>query len=204
MVVLLAAILVSQFVPLRGTTPPTETAATPEPTTPPTAEPTASAPILTTQPMATPPAPATEPAARPPTTTIEPTPATPTAPNTLATPTTPQGQYEMGEDYFYGLGATDPTATAPTVSTTPAATLATPTTPQGQYAMGENYFYGLGGVSKDPEQAIVWYRKAADQGYSKAQSTLGKLYENGWGVQQDYKQARILVPQGRRSGRRIR
>ena len=37
---------------------------------------------------------------------------------------------------------------------------------------------------------MVWYRKAADQGYSDAQLRLGALYESGFGVQRDYGQAK--------------
>ena len=32
------------------------------------------------------------------------------------------------------------------------------------------------GVPQDFEQAAVWYRRAAEQGYARAQSSLGALY----------------------------
>jgi TPR repeat protein len=47
----------------------------------------------------------------------------------------------------------------------------------------------LNEVKQDRTQAIVWYRRAADQGNSDAQYNLGFLYENGQGVSQDYEQA---------------
>ncbi|MBF0429003.1 MAG: sel1 repeat family protein [Magnetococcales bacterium] len=42
------------------------------------------------------------------------------------------------------------------------------------------------GVLKNDEQAVVWYRKAAEQGSVNAQLALGRMYENGYGVPQDY------------------
>jgi TPR repeat protein len=38
-------------------------------------------------------------------------------------------------------------------------------------------------------QAVEWYRKAAEQGHAKAQSSLGVRYYIGEGVPQDYAQA---------------
>jgi TPR repeat protein len=76
--------------------------------------------------------------------------------------------------------ATEPTLIAPTA----------PTTPQAQYAMGANCEWGYGGVKSDYQQAMNWYRKAADQGYADAQFKLGWLYENGLGIEKDYSQAK--------------
>jgi TPR repeat protein len=47
------------------------------------------------------------------------------------------------------------------------------------YANGE-------GVTRDYAEAVKWYRKAANQGYARAQSNLGTMYSNGHGVPQDY------------------
>jgi TPR repeat protein len=44
---------------------------------------------------------------------------------------------------------------------------------------------------KDFTQATAWYRKAADQGYTRAQFNLGWAYFNGQGVTQDNAQAAI-------------
>jgi TPR repeat protein len=52
------------------------------------------------------------------------------------------------------------------------------------------YDDGLG-VPQDYEQAVAWYRKAADQGYSVSQYNLGVMYAQGQGVQQDYVQAHM-------------
>jgi TPR repeat protein len=50
-------------------------------------------------------------------------------------------------------------------------------------------YYNGEGVPQDYEEAIKWYRKAADQGDASAQFNLGVSYEYGKGVPQDYVQA---------------
>ena len=50
------------------------------------------------------------------------------------------------------------------------------------------YDQGLG-VARDYAQAVVWYRKAADQGNAVAQNNLGFMYDQGLGVARDYAQA---------------
>lgn len=45
------------------------------------------------------------------------------------------------------------------------------------------------GVPKDDQQAVIWYRKAADQGFAEAQLYLGKHYDSGHGVAKDERQA---------------
>ena len=54
--------------------------------------------------------------------------------------------------------------------------------------MGNSYYYGQG-VSQDYNEAAKWYRKAAEQGYEKAQYNLGNSYYYGRGVSQDYNEA---------------
>jgi uncharacterized protein len=41
------------------------------------------------------------------------------------------------------------------------------------------------GVAQDYAQAVVWYRKAADQGAALAQFELGLMYRQGHGAPQD-------------------
>ena len=48
-----------------------------------------------------------------------------------------------------------------------------------------------GGVPQDYAEALKWYRKAADQGFAKAQNNLGIMYDRGQGVLQDYVQAHM-------------
>ena len=44
---------------------------------------------------------------------------------------------------------------------------------------------------QDFAQAVIWYRKAADQESAAAQNNLGLMYENGRGVPQDYIRAHM-------------
>jgi TPR repeat protein len=90
-------------------------------------------------------------------------------------------------------------ANTPTTSTTEL-TPSEPTTPQGQYEMGDNYFYGRNGVNRDNQQAVVWYRRAAKQGYAEAEFTLGQVYENGWGANQDLALAKRWYRDAARQG----
>jgi TPR repeat protein len=47
------------------------------------------------------------------------------------------------------------------------------------------------GVAVDEEEAAVWYRKSAEQGYAHAQTDLGKSYRGGRGVPRDYGEALV-------------
>ena len=56
---------------------------------------------------------------------------------------------------------------------------------------------------------MKWYRKAAEQGYPKAQYMLGRLYTKGQGVSQDYVRAyawsnAAAVLGGHAGGRKLR
>ena len=44
---------------------------------------------------------------------------------------------------------------------------------------------GGAGTSKDAEQAVYWYTKAAEQGNTKAQYQLGHMYSEGRGALKD-------------------
>jgi hypothetical protein len=44
-------------------------------------------------------------------------------------------------------------------------------------------------VTKNPKEAVRWYRKAADQGNASAQNSLGLIYAKGEGVTKDSKEA---------------
>src|SRR5262249_34346245 len=49
--------------------------------------------------------------------------------------------------------------------------------------------YALADLAPSDAEAVFWYRKAADQGYAPADDELGRDYEEGWGVREDYTQA---------------
>ena len=53
-----------------------------------------------------------------------------------------------------------------------------------QNNLGDCYRNGIG-VEKDPEEAVKWYRKAAEQNNHWGQYWLGYCYENGYGVERD-------------------
>ncbi len=57
-----------------------------------------------------------------------------------------------------------------------------------QYNLGVITANGQG-VPQDTEQAVAWFRKAAEQRYAGAQYALGIMYQNGDGVPQDDEQA---------------
>jgi hypothetical protein len=50
------------------------------------------------------------------------------------------------------------------------------------------YYSGVG-VAKDAKEALIWYRKAAEQRDAVAQFEIGKLYGKGEGVARDDKVA---------------
>jgi hypothetical protein len=51
-------------------------------------------------------------------------------------------------------------------------------------------YYAGRGVPQDYSQAFFWYRKAAEQGYAKAEFDLSSMYYKGLGTSQDYAEAR--------------
>ncbi|MFZ2168174.1 MAG: caspase family protein, partial [Methylococcaceae bacterium] len=54
-----------------------------------------------------------------------------------------------------------------------------------QNYLGEIYARSWGDIKPDFSHAAEWFRKAAEQGYSRAQKNLGALYEQGLGVPKD-------------------
>lgn len=63
-----------------------------------------------------------------------------------------------------------------------------PIDPIYQYLLGSLYACGLG-VHKDPNRALYWYYRAAEQGYALAQNSLGYQFVYGNGVDQNISQA---------------
>ncbi len=61
--------------------------------------------------------------------------------------------------------------------------------PYAQWVMGEAYRGGFGGREKNLSRAVMWYRRAARQGYRDAMLRLVRCYENGEGIAQDPKLA---------------
>jgi hypothetical protein len=63
---------------------------------------------------------------------------------------------------------------------------------EAQHALGEMYENGVG-VPKDPVEAMMWFRKAAEQGHPDAQWHLGIKYAMGQGVLTDPVEAMMWV-----------
>jgi TPR repeat protein len=59
---------------------------------------------------------------------------------------------------------------------------------RAQFDIGFMHAYGWG-VPRNPAEALIWYRKAADQGLPVAQHFLGLAYANGEGVRPDRAEA---------------
>jgi len=57
-----------------------------------------------------------------------------------------------------------------------------------QNNLGDCYYNGQG-VEQDYQQAAIWYRKAAEQGYAWAQFNLATCYLDGQGVNSDWQKA---------------
>lgn len=56
--------------------------------------------------------------------------------------------------------------------------------PGAQLDLGFMYDNGYG-VPQDYQEAIAWYRRAADQGNDRAQYNLAHIYDKGDGVSRD-------------------
>src|SRR5260221_4328182 len=56
---------------------------------------------------------------------------------------------------------------------------------KAQCDLGVAFGVGDHGVVKDLGEALIWYRKAAEQNYAEAQSSLGRCYAKGTGVPKD-------------------
>ena len=44
-------------------------------------------------------------------------------------------------------------------------------------------------IERDLGQALKWYKKSAESGLARAQSSLGEMYEFGAGTKKDFKEA---------------
>ncbi|MBR5430199.1 MAG: sel1 repeat family protein, partial [Firmicutes bacterium] len=65
--------------------------------------------------------------------------------------------------------------------------------------LGNLYSKGRG-VERDQAESARWYKKAAEQGFAKAQFNLGYDYANGEGVAQDYAEAARWYKQAAEQG----
>jgi TPR repeat protein len=63
-----------------------------------------------------------------------------------------------------------------------------------QHGIGFMYLEGEG-MEKNPAEAALWFRKAADHGLAGSLTTLAMMYEQGLGVPQDAAKAQELYKQ---------
>jgi TPR repeat protein len=59
---------------------------------------------------------------------------------------------------------------------------------QAQFALAFRYFHGRG-VSKNPREAMEWFRQAAELGFPSAQTILGEAYLKGFVVEKNQRAA---------------
>ena len=64
-----------------------------------------------------------------------------------------------------------------------------PNHPALLFYLGLAYYQGVGVPSSDLARAVAWWHLAAQQGCAQAQNNLGRVYEQGEGVQADYARA---------------
>ena len=69
-----------------------------------------------------------------------------------------------------------------------------------QHILGLWYDTGDYGLAEDDEEAVLWYRLAAEQGNARGQSALGFMYARGEGLPEDDEEAvrwyRLAAEQG--------
>lgn len=70
------------------------------------------------------------------------------------------------------------------------------THPEAQFLMGRILEEGGQGVSRNSQQAISWYARAAESGYPEAFFALGRLFERGEGLPHNYREARQWYAKG--------
>lgn len=57
---------------------------------------------------------------------------------------------------------------------------------QAQYELGSMYFFATDeNQASDPKKSFEWFFKAAKQGHPEAQTQLGMMYGNGYGISRD-------------------
>ena len=59
---------------------------------------------------------------------------------------------------------------------------------EAQYQLASMYWEGRT-IDPDPNEALKWYLRAAEQGHREAQVRLAQLYERGEGIRQNYERA---------------
>ncbi len=108
-----------------------------------------------------------------------------------------EAQYIAGGMYFRGMG-TEPNY-ARAFQLLHGAALKGKSTPESQKLLGEFFLIGHT-VPQNYEEALKWYKKAANNGDREAQSELGYLYFAGRGIEQNFKKAFFWTEKAARQG----
>jgi TPR repeat protein len=74
-----------------------------------------------------------------------------------------------------------------------------PSDPDRQFDLAAKYKHGIG-VPKNIDLALVWYRKAAEQGHAESQTELVEFFYYGDDVQQDFNQAALWARKAAEQG----
>ncbi len=69
-----------------------------------------------------------------------------------------------------------------------------------QILLGYQYLFGTSSVTKDVNQAMVWFKKSANNRYVKGQSILGSLYSRGIHVPKDMSKANYWYSKAAKQG----
>ena len=93
-------------------------------------------------------------------------------------------------------------ATASGMSTEDLLELAEGNSTMAQRILGERYAMGTDGVTRDMDQAVSWWQKAADKGDAQSQNYLGQAYSQGEGIAQDLVQAHMWFSLAETSNRK--
>ncbi len=80
-------------------------------------------------------------------------------------------------------------APAPTVATQQVPTEGEGMTAEQMNSLGDDYLNGRNSKTQNYQEAVKWFRKAAEQGYANGQVNWGYMYENGYGVEKNYTEA---------------
>jgi TPR repeat protein len=72
--------------------------------------------------------------------------------------------------------------------------------PWAQLNLGAAYDHGLAGISRDPAQAVIWYRRAAEAGLAEAQFNLAHCLASGQGAPRDDAAAALWMQRAAEQG----
>jgi len=106
------------------------------------------------------------------------------------------GHYALSRAYGVGIGV-DKNLTEAEIFLRKAADMGNDA---AQVTLGTQYMQGTGGLSKNPEEAMVWFKKASEKNYPPAIYQMGAAYEFGFGVSKDIDTAKDYYTKAAKNG----